>query len=366
MVVVDLDAGPPPTDASPVAVRADAGDLSSISLTGGSTGVPKGVPRRAASYSAPERLAGWRDAVQLLCTPVAHVGGTIALAVIAAGGRVVLQPGFDPARVLAAIARERVTVVQLMPRLLHRLLDHPDLEATDTTSLRALRLGSAPASPERITEALARFGPILAQTYGSIEATNICVIGADELADPRRRGTVGRPAPGVEVAVRDDEGRDLPAGVEGEVWVRSGGVMPGYVDAPAETAAVLRDGWLDTGDVGFLDADGYLTLVGRTKDVILGEHAHVHPLAVENTLLTHPDVGAAAVVALTDADGVETAVAAVVARDGRTPDPAELSAWLADRRGRDRVPALVHVVDVLPTLPSGKVDRAALREALAP
>lgn len=365
VAVVDVERDVP-DDATPVPVRIRPGDLASISLTGGTTGVPKGVPRRAdlPGRLTPSALAGWHDVVQLVCTPVAHIAGTVALTVLMAGGHVVLQPGFDAGRALAAIPRYRVTTIQLLPRLLHALLDHPGLPGTDTSSLHTVRIGSAPASATRIGDALDRLGPVVGQTYGSIEATNICSISAAELADPALRGTVGRPVPGVEVSIRDDDGAELPVGATGEVWVRSDAVMPGYVNAPRETAAVLRDGRLRTGDLGHLDDAGYLTLVGRGKDVIFAEDANIHPAEVEGCLLAHPDVAGACVFAVTDADGSESAGAAVVARPDRSPTAAELIGWVAGNRGPAVAPSDVYLVADLPATPSGKTDRDAVRRAV--
>ncbi|TCK22353.1 class I adenylate-forming enzyme family protein [Pseudonocardia endophytica] len=359
--VVDVDPDPP-ADAAPFPVRLRPDDLASISLTGGSTGVPKGVPRYAAvpAYSSPAALAGWSDTVLLVCTPIAHIAGTLSLVTLAAGGRVVLQAEFDAARVLAAIARERATTIQLMPRNLYQLLDHPDLATTDTSGLRRVRIGSAPASADRLGEALERFGPIVGQTYGSIEATTICSIEPDELARPELRGTVGRPVRGVTVSVCDDDGTPVPAGTTGEVWVHSGAVMPGYIGNPEETAAVLRDGWFRTGDLGSLDEHGYLTLVGRAKEVIFAERARIYPSEVENCLVAHPGVTAAGVFARADGDGVETAAAAVVPRAGCAPTADELIGWVAGHRGPTVAPSEVRLVADLPLTPSGKVDRAAL------
>lgn len=365
--VIDLDASPPPEDSSPVYVHAQPEDLSSISLTGGTTGNPKGVARSAAvpPYFSPAVLAGWRDVVQLLCTPVAHIGGTVALIVLGAGGRVVVHRGFDPQHVIATIPREQVTLMQLMPHLLYRILDAHELATADTSSLRTIRIGSAPASAARIGEAIARLGPIIGQTYGSIEATNITTIGPEELADPELRGTVGRPAPGVELSIRDDSGADLPVGQVGEVWVKSKAVMSGYVNDPQQTAEVLRDGWLRTGDLGKLDNAGYLTLAGRKKEMIIAEDANIYPAEIENVLLAHAAVAEAAVFGATDRDGAESAVAAIVPRPGQRPEPDELKRWVSQHRGPHFVPTTMVVVEKLPLTPVGKIDRATLRTQLA-
>lgn len=361
--VEDIDATPPPADASPIEVRAERGALAAVQLTSGTTGTPKAVPRRMAPPAPATALKPWRDSVQLLCTPVAHVGGAVAILVLRAGGRVVLQPGFEPGRVLAAIQRERVTVLMpLFPRHLVGLLDHPDLPRTDTSSLRSLRLGGAAASPARIGEAIERFGPIVSEVYGTIEATNIASITAEELTRAELRGTVGRPEAGVELSLRDEDGDEVPIGEIGEVWVRSPAIMPGYLNAPQDTAAVLQQGWLRTGDLGRLDAQGYLSLAGRVKDLIYAERARIYPPEVENTLAEHPDVASVAVFGITDSDGVESAAAAVVPRNGRAPGSDELIAWVAEGRGPRLAPSAVYLVDELPTVASGKIDRSALRQ----
>ena len=368
VTVVDLDASPPPADPSPVELQSRPGDLTSIALTGGSTGTPKAVPRygpRIPAPASPPSSSPWQGAVQLLCTPVAHVGGSlVAQGVFSAGGRVVLQPGFDPARALAAIPREQVTTISLMPRLLHQLLDHPDLPGTDTSSLRSIVLGSAPASPARIGEAIDRFGPIVAQGYGSTEAANISWISAAELARPELRGSVGRPGGEVALSIHDDEGAEVTTGDTGEVWVRTP-MMSGYLNAPAATAALFCDGWLRTGDLGYLDQDGYLWLVGRGSEVIFAEHARIYPTDVENCLLGHPAVAAAAVFAQHDADRAETAAAAVVPHEGSCPEPAELIAWVTERRGPHLAPHTVYLADDLPLTHSAKVDREAVRVRFA-
>jgi acyl-CoA synthetase (AMP-forming)/AMP-acid ligase II len=139
--------------------------------------------------------------------------------------------------------------------------------------------------------------------------------------------------------------------------------MPGYVDDPRQTTEALRDGWFRTGDLGFVDDDGYLTLVGRAKEVIFAERERIYPSEVENCLVAHPGVAAAGVYARTDGDGVETAAAAIVPLDGHVPSPAELIGWVAERRGANVAPSEVHLVDDLPVTPSGKIDRIALRES---
>jgi fatty-acyl-CoA synthase len=188
----DLAARAAAESAAPVEIRARPGDLASIRLTGGSTGAPKGVPRdfRVPDYLTPPALAAWRDATQLLCRPIGHLGGTLAEVVLAAGGRVVLHERFDAG---AALAVERVTFVWPQPRLLYELLDHPDLPATDTSSLRSIVCGGSGGAPYRMAQAVERFGPIVAQGYGTLEANQITWLSTEEHLRPELLSTAGRP-----------------------------------------------------------------------------------------------------------------------------------------------------------------------------
>jgi fatty-acyl-CoA synthase len=351
---------------TPIPVTARPSDVAAIRLTGGSTGVPKAIPRLAEvpPYLSAPALAAWADTVQLLCTPVAHLAGTLAEVVLAAGGRVVVQEGFDVGAVLTGLAQHAVTWIWLQPRHLHRLLDEPALEQTDLPALRSISLGSAPSSPHRLAVAVARFGPIITSGYGTQEANQVTWLSAEEHTYPELRSTVGRAVPGVELSIRGEDGSQLPAGSVGEIWVRGPSLVSGYLNAPQETvAAFTPEGWFRTGDLGCLDDAGYLTVAGRAKDVILAEHDRVYPTEVEEVLLGHPKVAAAAVFGLTDPDGVETVAAAVVPRLG-SPSPAaeDLRSWVAERGRVAMAPSTLRLVDQLPTTSSAKVDRDALQE----
>ncbi|HEY3688604.1 MAG TPA: AMP-binding protein [Streptosporangiaceae bacterium] len=363
----DLAARAAAESAEPVEVRARPGDLASIRLTGGSTGAPKGVPRdfRVPGYLTPPALAAWRDATQLLCTPIGHLGGTLAEVVLAAGGRVVLHERFDAGAVLAAIAAERVTFVWLPPRLLYALLDHPDLPATDTSSLRSIACGGSGGSPSRMAQAVERFGPIVAQGYGTLEANQITWLSTEEHLRPELLSTVGRPVGSVTVSIRDSSGAPVGTGTTGEIWVRGPSVVVAYHRQPDRTAEAMRDGWFRTGDLGFLDSAGYLTIAGRVTDVIIAAEGHVYPSAIEDVLHAHPAIGAAAVFGVAGPDGEEHVGAAVVPAPGARLDAETVVAWVRDHRGAAYAPEIVLVLDALPLTGSQKPDRTELRRRAA-
>ncbi|WP_211763321.1 AMP-binding protein [Kutzneria sp. CA-103260] len=362
---LSLDEATEAESAKPIPVQARPEDLASIQFTGGSTGVPKGIPRQAKlpGYLTPAALAAWTDAVQLLCTPIGHLGGTLSGVVLAAGGRVVLHERFDAGEVLAAIEREQVSFLWLPPRLLHQLLDHPALATTDTASLRSIALGGSASTPHRVAEAIERFGPIVAQGYGTNEAAQITWLTPREHERPELISTVGRPVPGIELTIRDAAGD--PTDGTGEIWVRGPGVMTGYHRRPELTEQVLRDGWFHTGDLGHLDAEGYLTIVGRSKDVILAANGHVYPSAIEDVLLRHPAIADVIVFGVTDGSRDEHVHAAVVTAPGSTLSEDEVIRWVGRERGAAYAPEVVTFLDELPQTGSHKPDRRALRQLLA-
>ena len=349
--------------AEPVRIEAQTQDLASIRFTGGSTGTPKGIPHdfRVPRYLSTATLTAGQDATQLLCTPIGHLGGILAEVVLAAGGVVVLHERFDASKVLAAIENQRVTFIWLLPSLLHQLLDHPALESTDTSSLRSLALGGWASTPYRVAQAIERFGPIVAQGYGANEIGQVTWLTSEEHLRPELLTTVGCPVPGVEVSIRDSNGERVATGVTGEIWVRGPDLMTGYYRQPEETAKVLRDGWFCSGDLGFLDVDGYLSLVGRSTDVIIIAGGHVYPSDIENVLLRHPCIQAAMVFGVTEGDNDERLCAAVVPTPTGHLSEKDVVRWVREERGGLYQPDVVLILDELPTTGSHKPDRTALR-----
>ncbi|MFJ7910992.1 AMP-binding protein [Kitasatospora sp. NPDC096204] len=356
--------------AEPPEVRIGPEDDLSIRHTGGTTGIPKGIlslhgPYRRV-FDAPIVSDPADGTPRLLAaTPLAHLSGVLADAALQRGGTVVLLRSFDPGAVLAAVERERITDFWVLPPLLHQLLDHPAIGRTDLSSLRQILYGGSAASPTRIREALKVFGPVLVGVYGMSEAQLISVLTPREHERIGQGGRipVGRPVPGVEVAIRSLDGTDLPAGEQGEIHVRSDVVMAGYWKRPDLTAAVLRDGWLDTGDIGYFDQDGYLYLSDRIKDLIIVVGGHVYPSEVEDLLLTHPTVARCAVFGVRDDQEAEHVHVAVVPATGQRPRLDELQAFVTERKGRIFAPEVLHVVDEIPLTPVGKPDKKRLRAA---
>ncbi|MFF1908571.1 AMP-binding protein [Kitasatospora sp. NPDC058218] len=356
--------------AEPPAVRIGPEDDLGIRHTGGTTGIPKGIlslhgPYRRV-FDVPFGPEG--DAPRLLvATSLAHLAGVLSDLTLHHGGSVFIQRSFDPGEVLAAVERERITDLWVLPPLLYRLLDHPAITSTDLSSLQRILYGGCVASPTRVREALKVFGPILASGYGMSEAQNIAVLAPQEHDRVGHAGriSVGRPLPGVEVVIRAAGGSELPAGEQGEIHVRSRSLMAGYWKRPDLTAEVLRDGWLNTGDIGHLDQDGYLYLADRLTDKIIVVGGHVYPSEVEDLLLTHPAVAQCAVLGLRDAQQAEHVHAVVVPAPGRHPELDDVRAFVTAHKGRIYAPEALHLVSEIPLTSVGKPDKKRLRDALA-
>ncbi|KWT62252.1 fatty acid--CoA ligase [Streptomyces albus subsp. albus] len=362
----------------PVPSGARPEDICTIRHTGGTTGHPKGICTtygQVRTFVADndedagdakvlwERPADQEGNRLLVCTTLAHAAGMMADVTLREHGLVVLLEDFDPAEVLATIEREKITHLFLLPPLLYRLTDHPDAATTDTSSLRCLTYGGCQSSPARIADAIRRFGPVLVQFYGQNEAGGISVLPAED-HDPdnlERLRSAGRVLPNVEVAVRDENGRDLPRGEHGEICIRSASIMQGYWKQPALTAEVLRDGWLHTGDIGFLDDDDYLTIVDRIKDMIVVVGGHVYTTELEDLLNSHPGVLQSAVFGVRDEDRMEQVYATVVLADGADVDADQLRAMVREARGAMYEPAHIEFVEQLPLTDAGKPDKKQLR-----
>ncbi|MFH7598757.1 AMP-binding protein [Streptomyces racemochromogenes] len=366
---VDLPALAAGASTEPLQGEARPQDICTIRHTGGTTGHPKAICTTFGQCASIGPRWPQEEPVRtLVCTTLAHAGGLMADTTLLGGGTVVLLDGFEAGAVLDAVERERVTHMFLLPPLLYQLMDHPRIDRADTSSLRVLTYGGCASSPARLAAAVRRFGPVLTQFYGQNEAGGISLLTPED-HDPRRPEllrTAGKPMEGVEVAVLDPGGRHLPAGEHGEICVRSPHVMKGYWKQPELTAEVLRDGWLHTGDIGYVDADGYITIVDRLKDMIVVVGGHVYTVELEDVLNSHPQVLQSAVLGVPDANLMERVHAVVVRTPGGDVGEEELRALVRERKGAMYEPARIAFVDALPLTDAGKPDKKLLRSRALP
>jgi len=340
-------------------------DLAVILYTAGTTGQPKGVALSHANLVSNARSAASlyeldRTQWSLAVLPLSHSYGlTLMNAGHILGTRAVLLRWFNPELVLETIQRYRVQQMAGVPTMFVYLLNYPGAEGFDTSSMKAWGSGAAPLPVEIVEPFEKKFGGRLLEGYGLTEASP--VVSAHRYSGERRLGSVGRPIPGVDVAILDDDDRPLPPGEVGEVCVRGPNVMLGYYRMPDETDRTIREGWLHTGDMGRLDADGFLYIVERKKDLIIRGGFNIYPREVEEVLYAHPAVAEAAVVGAPDALMGEDVLAFVVTKTGATTTGDALIAFCQDRLAKYKCPKQVRFVDTLPKSPIGKILRKELR-----
>jgi fatty-acyl-CoA synthase len=243
--------------------------------------------------------------------------------------------------------------------MIYALLDHPRTRDTDLSSLRTIIYGAAPINPNRLQEAIDVFGPVFLQVYAQTEAPNTAVVLRREQHSPERLLAAGKPLVGVDVRILDAEDRELPRGEPGELCIRGPIVMDGYWRRPEQTAETLRNGWLHTGDVAYMDDEDFVYIVDRSKEMIVTGGLNVYPREIEDVLARHPGVAGAAVIGVPDEHWGE-AVKAIVVRRTDVSD-AELIAYVKEHKGPVYAPKSVDFVDVIPVTPVGKVDKPALR-----
>jgi fatty-acyl-CoA synthase len=350
--------------------RIDPDSPASLSFTGGTTGRPKGVigAYRSAGALTQIQMAEWEwpDELRfLLCTPLSHAAGAFWAPVLLRGGSFVALPSFNPASWMEAVEEHRITATMLVPAMLYAILDHPDLDRRDLSSLQTIYYGASPMSPVRLRQAIERFGKIFFQFYGQSEAPMTVTVMRKAEHDPddlARLASCGRPVPWVRAALLGEDGQPVPRGEPGEICVQGPLVCNGYWKLPEETEKAFAGGWLHTGDVAREDEQGFWTIVDRTKDMIVSGGFNVFPREVEDVLSGHPSVAAVAVIGVPDDRWGEAVKAVVVARPGATVDEAELIALVRDRKGPVHAPKTVDVVDAIPLTPVGKPDKPALRE----
>lgn len=343
--------------------------------TGGTTGKPKGVRLTEDNMMTSTALAlmsyPFGDRPRYLAlAPLTHSAGVLTFPILSLGGHIVIMARPDIGEFLRLIAHHRITHAFLPPTVIYGVLDHPDLDATDLSSLRCLWYGAAPMSPTRLTEALERIGPVLGQLFGQTEAPNMIAtlapaehFRADGSVATERLTSAGCPTPLTTVAIMDSSGELVARGQRGEIVVRGPLVMDGYHENPEATAEVSAFGWHHTGDIGYLDDDNFLYVVDRAKDMIITGGFNVYSAEVEQALLAHPAVKESAVIGLPDDKWGERVVAAVQLRDGRDAAPAELIQFVKDRIGSVKTPKQIEIWD---DLPRSKVARSSRTRSAPP
>jgi long-chain acyl-CoA synthetase len=251
--------------------------------------------------------------------------------------------------------------------MMYLMLAEAGADAAPFASLRRIAYGGSPITEALLRQAMSVFGCELVQLYGLTESGNaaVCLPAGDHAIGSPLLRAAGRPLPGVQVEIVDEQGRPVECGRIGEVCLRTPAAMQGYWKLPEATAAALHDGWLRTGDAGRLDADGYLHICDRLKDMVIVAGENIYPAEVENALCEHPSVAEAAVVGLPDARWGESVLAHVVPRDGQVLTPRALTLFLRERLADFKIPTRYRFVDTLPRNASGKILRRALREQQA-
>lgn len=384
VITVGVDGGPTTTswtqalvgraDTTPC-VDVDPQSTARISFTGGTTGLPKAIRHRSdrvainllAHIIEMELAEGER---MLLTTPLAHASGLFMEAALLRGGTVHLGNGFDAADAVRRIRAEQITYLFLVPTMLYRLLDALEALGGGIDSVRTVLYGAAPVNPDRLQRGRALLGDVFIQFYGQAEAPNfITRLGREDhgrMSEHSVLTSCGRATTMAAVRIVDEAGRPLNPGAVGEVVTATPYTMVGYIDNAEATDATLRGGWLHTGDLGWMDEDGFVYLVDRAKDMIISGGMNVYCSEVERAVAELDGVADVAVFGVPDPEWGEAVMAAVVAAPGAIVDPAQIRDHCRTVLARYKVPKVVATVPTLPLTSVGKHDKRALRASWPP
>ncbi len=378
--------GDPPADVELPTVGVGPESDATIFYTSGTTGRPKGalgthrnictnpmsliyVTMRTAlraGSEGPSAEAAAQNAY-LLSVPLFHATGCHSILVVntLVGGKLVMMHHWDPARALELIERERITIFGGVPAMAMQVLDHPDFATRDTSSVKSVAYGGAPAPPELVRRITQHFpGGGASNGYGMTETSSVSTMnqGDDYVRKPE---SVGPPVPVVEVKVVDPAGTDLPEGQVGELWIKGPNIVKGYWNKPEATAETFTDGWVHTGDVARIDDEGFVYIVDRAKDMLIRGGENIYCVEIEDVLYQHPAVADAAVIGIPDDVLGEEVGAVVTLRPGAQPTVAELQEHVRRRLAAFKVPVRVWLRDdPLPRNPAGKVLKRQLRDEL--
>ncbi|MEO8752878.1 MAG: long-chain-fatty-acid--CoA ligase [Casimicrobiaceae bacterium] len=360
---------------APPRSRAVDDDTAYLIYTSGTTGTPKGV---MLGHDGTVEMARWIASASgvsqtdrmLIVMPLYHIGAKIEqLAYTLLGATIVLQRAFEAETILASIATERVTATHLAPVMVQMMLDVPDLQRYDVSSVKTITYASAPMAVALLRRAIGTFGPIFMQVYGMTEQCLATVLYKHQHLldgtpqDIRRLASAGQPFVGADIRIVRGDGSACAIGEIGEIWTRSKGLMQGYWRNPDGTREAIVDGWMKTGDMGHVDDEGFLAIADRKKDMIISGGENIYPREVEEALLHHPAVREAAVIGVPDAKWGESVMAFVALRPQCAATPADLIEHCRTLIASYKKPRVVQLVDALPRLSStNKIDKKKLRE----
>lgn len=359
----------------------DDEDTTILMYTAGTTGFPKGVMLPHSSFSVyvlenvtpadPET-----SEKNILTVPLYHVAGTQAMMAAIYGGRtLVMERQFEPKEWMELVQTEKVNRAMMVPTMLKQLIEHPDFSKYDLSSMKVITYGAAPMPLEVIKKAIDAFPGVgfinafgqteTASTITSLSPEDHMISGNEEEREKKlkRLSSIGKPMADVEMKVVDEDGKEVPTGEVGEIIARGPRVMSGYWKDDEKTSKTIdKDGWVHTGDMGYVDEDGYFFLAGRATDMIIRAGENISPEEVEGVLFSHPKIDDVAVFGVPDEDWGEVPMAAVVLKKGETSTPEEVMEYCRANLASFKRPRAVVFVDELPRNPMGKVLKRALRE----
>lgn len=338
--------------------------------TSGTTGHPKGVQltnsNMQSALAQAEDWAGWQEKEHvLLCMPLFHIAGVnCGLIGFYAGCKVTVLPEVDPAEILRLIEHEKVNLLFMVPAVILFVMQQPNIAEADLSSVRQVIYGASPIAEELLVQAAAKFKCDFIQVYGLTETTagGTHLKPADHAPERDKLRSCGLPNAGIEIRIVDEAGQNVAQGEVGEIIMRGASIMKGYWNKPDATAEAVKDGWFYTGDAGFLDAEGYVFIYDRVKDMIVSGGENVYPAEVENALFAHPDIADVAVIGVPDEKWGEAVKACVVMAEGKRLAEDEIIAFARERIAGYKLPKSVDFVTALPRNPSGKILRRELRE----
>jgi acyl-CoA synthetase (AMP-forming)/AMP-acid ligase II len=350
--------------------------------TSGTTGHPKGVQLSHFSIYAHDRnralltdqfdpQLNWNnwdaDDVSLVTMPTFHISGTgWGIVGLYNGAKSIILTQFDPEEVLSVIEADKVTKLVLVPAVIQLLLQHPKCKTTDFSSIQYLLYGASPIPHDLLREAVGVFKCGFVQLYGMTETGGAVTYLPAEDHDPNgttRMRSAGRAITGSTIEIRDPEGRTLPVGGQGEIWIRSDTCMNGYWNMPEATASTMTaDGWVRSGDAGYMDADGYVYIQDRVKDMIVSGGENIYPAEVESAVYGHPAVAEVAVIAVPDQKWGEAVKAIIVLKPGASADDKSILDFTRSRIAGYKMPKSIDFVEALPRNASGKILKRELRK----